>query len=254
LLETNGDIMVVGQLEPLGRGQSFETLLARFTPAGALDQSFGTNGTTLATSISTCTALAETSSGDILVVDGQGVSQFSSAGFESTPNGESIVASAGGGFPSPASIFQSNGDYFLANMAFIGAARAHDGVVQVQRFTSTGSLSSNFSAPSFHYSGGTAPSTSAPNAIAVAPNGDIVIVGLQSTPTQTGAIVANGLARLTPGGTLDSTFGTNGTITNSVPAGTEGLQGVVVQPDGNIVAVGIANNSTALTVSRYLGQ
>jgi uncharacterized delta-60 repeat protein len=253
LILTNGDIMVVGQLEPVGRGQPFETLLARFNPNGALDQSFGTNGAALATSVTGCTALAETSSGDILVVNGQTIAQFTSTGFESTPRGESIVASAGGGFPSPASTFQSNGEYLLAKMVFIGAARARNGVVQVQRFASTGGVSSDFFAPSFHFAG-TGSSTSAPNAIAVEPNGDIVVVGVQSTPTQTGAILVNALARLTPSGNLDSTFGTNGTVTNSVPAGTQGLEGVAIQLDGNIVTVGIANNSTALTVSRYHGQ
>jgi hypothetical protein len=50
-------------------------------------------------------------------------------------------------------------------------------------------------------------------------------------------------------------FGTNGIVTNSVPAGTGGLEGVVIQPaDGKIVTVGTANNLTELTVSRYLAS
>jgi hypothetical protein len=61
--------------------------------------------------------------------------------------------------------------------------------------------------------------------------------------------------RYLPSGNFDTTFGTNGIVTNSVPAGTGGLEGVVIQPaDGKIVTVGTANNLTELTVSRYLAR
>jgi hypothetical protein len=61
--------------------------------------------------------------------------------------------------------------------------------------------------------------------------------------------------RYLPSGNFDTTFGTNGIVTNSVPAGTGGLEGVVIQPaDGKIVTVGTANNLAELTVSRYLAR
>jgi hypothetical protein len=52
-----------------------------------------------------------------------------------------------------------------------------------------------------------------------------------------------------------ATFSTGEIVTNSVPAGTGGLEGAVIQPaDGKIVTVGTANDLTELTISRYLAQ
>gem|GEM_PF-6921685 len=59
----------------------------------------------------------------------------------------------------------------------------------------------------------------------------------------------NGLARLTPDGNLDLSFGDGGTLVNHLPASV-----VVVQPDGNIVVAGFATGNTDLTLARYLGR
>jgi hypothetical protein len=74
--------------------------------------------------------------------------------------------------------------------------------------------------------------------MAVQSSGDIVVVGQQVTFTQSGSVTVNGLARLTPSGALDATFGNGGTVVNSVPAGAQGLKAVAIQPaDGKIVTV-----------------
>jgi hypothetical protein len=62
------------------------------------------------------------------------------------------------------------------------------------------------------------------------------------------------LVRLKSNGTFDSTFGANGIVTNNLPAGTDGLEVVLIQPDGKILTVGTANNFTNLTLARYLAQ
>jgi uncharacterized delta-60 repeat protein len=255
LPESNDDILVCSQLEPTGRRQPFQTILARFTSGGALDKTFGTQGITIATATGGCTALAELSTGEILVVNGEAAAQFTSTGsLEPTVTGGTVVASAGSENPSAPSIFQPNGDYLFATELFVGEeSRGHDCSVQVLRFNSTGAADSTFPNPSFHYVGSGGSGIEAiPNGIAVGPNEDIVVVGDQITFAQSGTTTVNGLARLTANGTLDTTFGTGGTVTNSVPAGTGGLQGVVIQPDDKIVTIGTANN--ALTVSRYLGK
>jgi Domain of unknown function (DUF5122) beta-propeller len=64
----------------------------------------------------------------------------------------------------------------------------------------------------------------------------------------------NGLARLTPSGALDTSFGSGGTVANSIPVGSEGFEVVAVQPDESIVVAGLTGSNSELFVSRYLGQ
>jgi hypothetical protein len=135
-------------------------------------------------------------------------------------------------------------------------SRGHNASTEVLRFTNTGAADSSFANPSFHFEGSGGNDIEAlPAGIAVGPNGDIVVSGVQISYTQSGQINVNGLARITPSGDLDSTFGSAGTVANSVPAGADGYYKVAIEPsNNNIVVVGLANNFTELTVSRYLGQ
>jgi len=43
-------------------------------------------------------------------------------------------------------------------------------------------------------------------------------------------------------------------VTNSVPAATDGLEEVLIQSNGKILAIGTANNFTELVLERYLAQ
>jgi uncharacterized delta-60 repeat protein len=252
LIQPNGDILLGGQLEPVGRGQPFHTALARFTPAGALDPTFGNGGTVNVTAVGGCTAMALLSSGEIQVVNGQAIAQFTPNGaLEPSASGGTIVTSAGSESPSAPSIFQPNDDYLFARPLFVGLeSRGHNSSVQVLRFTPTGSPDSTFADTSFHFLGsGGSGIQAVPDAVALQSNGDIVVVGGQTTFSQSGTTTINGLARLTPGGNLDTTFGNGGTVTNNLPSSS----GAVVQPgDGKIVTIG--SNSTQLVVARYLGQ
>jgi hypothetical protein len=125
----------------------------------------------------------------------------------------------------------------------------------VLRFTGTGGADSTFADPSFHFEGTGGDGIEAiPNALAVQTDGDIVVVGVQTTSTQSGTTNVNGLARLTPSGALDPTFGSGGVVANSVPSGTEGLYAVIIDAQGRIDTVGIANSNTAVFVSRYLSE
>ena len=109
--------------------------------------------------------------------------------------------------------------------------------------------------PAFHYIGASGSGIEAiVRGVSVQSNGDIVVVGNQTTSAQSGTTIVNGLARLTPNGNLDPTFGTGGTVVNSVPAGTDGLDGAVIQADGNIITVGAASNLIELTLARLLGN
>jgi uncharacterized delta-60 repeat protein len=75
-------------------------------------------------------------------------------------------------------------------------------------------------------------------ALALAPDGKIVVAGT----VWTGIIYAWGVARLTKSGQLDPTFGTNG-LTLNLSGNNASASAVVVQPDGKIIIGGSYNNN-----------
>ncbi len=88
---------------------------------------------------------------------------------------------------------------------------------------------------------GNGPALSNASAVAVQPNGDLVVVGTVDRPAAGGATNFPTLAvrRYLPNGTLDATFGTNGQADVSAPTGYDSVLGsshnVVVEPNGDIV-------------------
>jgi uncharacterized delta-60 repeat protein len=257
LVETNGDILVGTQLFPTGRRAPTQTALARFTSSGLLDTSFGSQGVVIATAAQGCSVLAELASGEILDIDFTTVAQLTANGsVEPTVTGGTIVASNGSNIDGAPSLIQPNGDYLFATQLFVGEeSRGHNSSVQVLRFTETGAADASFADPSFHFQGpGGSGIEAIPNSLALQSDGDIVVVGGQSTLTQSGATVIGGLARLAPNGDLDPSFGNGGLVVVKSPAGAGGVIAVAIQPaDGKIVTLGIANN-TELVVSRYLAE
>jgi uncharacterized delta-60 repeat protein len=256
LAQPDGDILICSSLEPLGRKQPFQTALVRFTADGGVDTTFGNQGVAIATGVSGCGALAVLSNGDILTANGEAVAQYSGSGsIESSVDGGTIIASNGSsGFELP-NLFEPNGDILLGEDIFTGEeSRGHDSAVQVFRFTETGNPDPTFDNQPFHWMGsGGGEIEALVQGLAVAPNGDIVVVGDQVMFSQQGTTSINGLARLTSTGQLDPTFGNGGIVANSVPG--EGLALVAVQPpDDNVITVGVEDNGTTLAVSRYLAH
>jgi uncharacterized delta-60 repeat protein len=68
-------------------------------------------------------------------------------------------------------------------------------------------------------------------AVAIQPNGRIVVAGDLD-------IFAFGLARFLPDGRLDRSFGHDGVVRESVEGAEQGASGLVIQPNGRIVATG----------------
>jgi uncharacterized delta-60 repeat protein len=253
LAQPDGDILICSSLEPLGRRQPFQTALARFTSEGAVDTTFGDQGVAIATAVSGCSALAVLSNGDILALNGQAIAQFTEDGtVESTVTGGTIVARNDTGDVELPILFEPNGDYLLGQDVFTGEeSRGHDSAVQVLRFTETGNPDRTFNNQPFHWVGtGGGEIEALVQGLAVAPNGDILVVGPQLMFSQQGTTSISGLARLTSTGRLDPTFGKGG-IVLSLPG--EGLALVAIQPDGKIITVGGENNNK-LAISRYLAQ
>ena len=85
------------------------------------------------------------------------------------------------------------------------------------------------------------------NAVAVQPDGKIVAAGF----AQTSPIDFDfALARYNPDGTVDRSFGANGIVTTDLGSLDDAANGVAIQSDGKIVAVGVSGENVAL--ARYL--
>ena len=76
------------------------------------------------------------------------------------------------------------------------------------------------------------------NALVVQPDGKLVAAGWDASQS------AFGLARYNTSGSLDSTFGTGGTVSTPIGADTYGASALVLQSDGKLVAAGNAWKDT----------
>jgi uncharacterized delta-60 repeat protein len=233
----------------------------RFNANGTLDARFGNAGQVnlTATQDQVVEALGLDASGDIFVLDGASASQT-----ELGPSG-SIDASA-----TPAPITSSSkGGYgvfggprvFLANdqslEAHVVSTSRHGYKAQVQRFSPAGILDPTFSNPPFRYNGETSVlGKDVIDEAVVGANGKIVAVGNhhpEGTPAGVGSF---GVERLNANGELDTTFGNGGGVTTSLLE-VDNFYTAVVEPDGDIVAVGLAANgnfeTSEVVLARYLG-
>ena len=248
----SGDILVCTTLISAGRHLPYQTALARFTSSGELDTSFGTQGLSIQTGVSGCTAMALLSTGEILVVNTNEVAQFTSSGSaESTVTGGTVVATSQSSTTFEASIIDPTGDFLLGGELFVGEeSRGHNSSAQVQRFSQTGTQVGNVT---FHYQGSGGSGIEA-MVQAVAVQGNFVAaVGDQEMFAQSGTTTLNGLARLEVQSNgslaLDTSFGNGGIVVNNLPAS----NGVVFQSTGNIVTAGFTSSGN-LTLARCLGH
>ncbi|MCI0459453.1 MAG: hypothetical protein L0Z62_21090 [Gemmataceae bacterium] len=205
-IQPDGKIVVAGS----GYGitlANFGFALARYNPDGAPDPSFGEGGFVI-TQIS-----GPSQAGD----------QFS-------------FASAS------ALALQPDGRILVAGTAVFG-----DSDFALVRYHSDGSLDTSFSADgvvttNFAINTGFTPNVSGTHdqaqALAVQPDGKIVVVGL----TESGFSNVLGLARYESNGALDGTFGTGGKVVTDLYPGNYGEEAlaVAIQASGRIVVAGTA--------------
>jgi uncharacterized delta-60 repeat protein len=251
LLQPNGQILT-GGFKDGGRHTPGSLSLVRFNSNGALDPNFGTTGIALVTPapILGPQALALLSNGDYLAVGENGdahvgtVVELSSTGeLLSTVTAGTLAASSplAGLEPFP-TIFESNGNYIVAQPRSTGGENSHRTDVQVSRFSETGMLDTTFADIPFPF-GTTANNT--PQALAVQSNGQVVVGGLELA---TGGPNFGGIARLDTNGDLDTTFGSGGTLTvdNDVTA-------LLIDTNGDILAIEGTGND-GIIVAAYLAN
>jgi uncharacterized delta-60 repeat protein len=198
-LQPDGKLVVAGTA--FGSGNLRDQFgLARYNPDGSLDASFGTAGS-LTTSV------------------GPGGSE--ARGVALQPDGK--IVAAGTAFANGL----TDDDFALVRYNVDGSLDSSFGVGGVTT-TDFGSLEPGQLAPFDHA-----------NAIAVQPDGRIVVVG-----TTGGLATDFAIARYNPDGTLDVTFGLGGLATSRVAGGAQAFA-VGIQPDSRILLAGNGGATTA---------
>ncbi len=252
-------------VQPDGKILVADRYLLRFLSNGQFDTSFGNAGTAR-TAGYPATGLALLPSGKILVSSSQlasgFISQYDSNGSLDTTFG------IGGQLASPGT---AAGLVLLGTGDFLAAGSLTNNSILIPFFAPTGFaisryLSAGVTDATFGGNGGTVTfvpgyGTVATSGLAAQPSGDIVTLGTASAS----ALTAFALARYTPAGQLDTTFGTNGTVITTFGGGiyapSVSANGLTIQSDGKIVVVGSYSVfvpyhgvDTAFKVIRYLGQ
>ena len=209
-IQSDGRIVAAG-FSTGGSGNAFA--LARYNTDGTLDSTFGTNGTTR---------------------------NYISGG-DGTGDGASSVA------------IQSDGKIIAAGSSGVGDP-VHFAFA-LARYKTDGSLDSTFgtNGTTRNYIGGGNGTDDEANSVAIQSDGKIVAAGVS---TDVSGHYAFALARYKTDGSLDSTFGTNGTARNDISGGgdyNDHAFSVAIQGDGKIVAAGSSYNgsSYAFALARY---
>jgi uncharacterized delta-60 repeat protein len=249
--QADGRLVAAGvTLGPVG---TFDFALARYSPDGALDPSFGTGGivsTDIAGNPDYARALVQQVDGKLVAAgrtdtltgtdfglarynpDGTLDASFGTGGVVTTDIASNNIDEA------RALVRQTDGRLVAAGFA-VGPAGTFD--FALARYNPDGALDPSFG------TGGTVTTDIGggddfAHALAVQADGKLVAAGV--APTATGLAFA--LARYNPDGMLDASFGTGGTATTDLIGGANAL---VVQVDGKLVAAGVAGQDFGL--ARY---
>jgi uncharacterized delta-60 repeat protein len=248
LLQSNGDIIAYGGADTVNHGTAYAGFgLARYTPSGSLDTTFGSGGvvTTFNVGSTNIRGYADTRSGvsqAALQADGEivAVGNYSylvryngNGSLDTTFGSRGLVTVPSGFFGHSLLIQPGNGDIVVCGDFYYGG---NNYAFALLRYTANGALDSTFGSGGEVVTPATAGTFVYFNYLALE-NGDIVAGG------------SGALARYTLSGSLDTTFGSGGIVTTPM-----GISSLVVEPNGQIVAVGNGTASTGnhvWTLARY---
>ena len=277
LLQPNGQIVVSGFVGGQGNNQAGPSnVMIRYNTDGTLDATFGTNGIALSPPITSGilgSALALLSNGNYLAVANNGqanvvANEYSSTGAAVSTN---VVLPAGVTITAISNIstilFQSNGNFIVSANVTPPASAAPAGFTLGRHATFaelagfTPAVAPTFTTTSFGFEPITASNITQVNE---SQGADLVfsnnaktqiVMGGDLTGSGGGAPTAFALARFNQSNgsfVLDPTFGNGGKVVTAIGAG--GVAGLMIQSNGNIVAVGTGTGLTTLVLARYLGN
>jgi uncharacterized delta-60 repeat protein len=243
-------------------------LLIRFLPSGQPDLGFGSAGSARVAGYNP-TALALLPNGKILVASSLISSGFENPGFVTRYNADGSLDASFGingqlSVPGPASamVLLSAGPFageFLVAGNLTSSVTGPVNGFEVSGYRGVGTVDARFGTNG----GAVTPvpdfPTIATSGLGIQSSGDIVASGIASA-TLTSNVFA--LARYTPAGRLDTTFGTGGLVTTSLPNTSQIFaNGLAIQSDDKILVVGNFTTSelhgqfdTGFKLVRYLGH
>jgi uncharacterized delta-60 repeat protein len=261
-VQADGKLVAAGSTESAS-GIS-QVSLARYNDDGTLDSSFGIGGRVITSdpTISKAFALAVQPNGRLVVagVAGTDTGAKNIALARYRPNGsldtsfgtDGTVTTDLAGLDDQANALavQANGQLVVAGTASFPGDGVNDNFA-LARYRPNGSLDTSFG------SGGTVTTDFAGfddwgNALALQADGGLVVAG--EALTETGFDF--GLARYTPDGILDTSFGAGGKVTTDIAYFVDGANALAVQGDGKLVAAGFASVGGDLNfaMARYIAQ
>lgn len=249
-LQADGKIVVAGYLRFAGKR---DVLVARFTADGALDRSFGAGGyvTYAGAGDGTDIGFGAAVQGDgKIVVVGEALHQGSQDALLIRYHKDGTLDSSFG----TGGVFAYNGGAGKADKGFAAAIAQDGGIVLtgssiaaakedvlVLKVTSDGKLDPSFGTGGVAIYSGPGDESDYGNAVAIQPDGRIVIVGASSRGGQFDILTL----RYNPDGTLDRSFAGTGATTFGRPGDLyDYAWGVAIQPDGKLVLAGATANGT----------
>ncbi|MGI8638355.1 MAG: FG-GAP-like repeat-containing protein [Pyrinomonadaceae bacterium] len=261
IIQPDGKIVAAGMVTPVLFNHNFG--LVRYNSDGSLDTTFGSGGkvsTDFNGQIDAVNALVLQADGKLVAAGCAGVAgslDFALARYNSDGSLDSTFGSGGkvstdlNGQYDQANALVLQTDGRLVAAGYIVDYKDETPEFSLARYNSNGTLDSTFGnggkvITDFGLSGYIAE-------VALQADGKIVAAG---TVYINGADDF-GLVRYNTNGTLDTTFGTGGKVTTTFGGG-DGAGGIVIQPDGKIVAVGSTANANFsagnFALARYLGD
>jgi uncharacterized delta-60 repeat protein len=269
MVQTDGKIVVAGTVDfnPDLPTSGLDFALARYTPSGTLDGSFGKGGKVVFDffgSFDQANSAVLQPDGKIVVVGsasydannrdiGFALARFNTDGSSDLgfgTGGKQITDFFGAGAKANGVVLQPDGKIVVAGTASDSSTRPVATDIALARYNPDGSLDSGF---------GTGGETAVPfansateqgNALALTADGKIVVAGAAFKTLATPPDFA--VVRYNSNGTVDTGFANGGTITTDVLGGTDEIKAVAIQADGKVLAAGRSfRNNFDLTLARY---
>ncbi len=257
-IQADGKIVVAGYSY---NGSNNDIAVVRYNANGSLDTSFDGDGKV----VTDMAGLKDGANGVVIQPDGKivvagsanngsdddfAVVRYNADGsLDTSFDGDGKVTTAVGSTSEVgySVILQSDGKIVVAGASSNGI----NNDFAVVRYNTDGSLDSSFDGDG-KVTTAIGSGTDTASGVALQADGKMVVAGTSNNGTNNDFA----LARYNADGSLDTSFGSSGTVMTAVGPSADYGQGVALQADGKIVAAGYASNGSAygFAVVRYLGD